>query len=218
MTVPQGSDHPHGSRPRARRRRRYALAAACLALALASAMPSAAGAAVAFSTAPNVPNLAAVTLNAQAKTVNGTMANWSAQQTGSQTGWNVTVQGDASAGKSAVFKVYCPNASCGTDPAGYVAGGSTLAANSLKLTSTGAGWTGGTGTQPTHSCGAGCNVDSAAAVKIASASTTVGLTTWTTSAYSATSLALSVPTTTRTPKQAGEVYRVDLVWTLTTGP
>jgi hypothetical protein len=159
-----------------------------------------------------------MTLNGQAQTKNATMANWGVSQTGSQTGWNVTLQGDTSAGKSPVFKVYCPNASCGSDPNGYVSGGATLAANSLKLNSTGASWTGGSGTLPTHTCNSGCDVDSSTAVKVASASTSVGLTTWTTTGYSATSLALSVPTTIRSPAQSGEVYRLDVVWTLSTGP
>jgi hypothetical protein len=187
--------------------------------ALAALAPGAASATVSFSTAPNAPNLPSLTLNAQAKTLNATMANWGVTQATTQSGWNVTVQGDTSAGKSAVFKVYCPNASCGTDtgPA-YVTGGSTLAANSLKLNSTSADWTTGTGTKPTHSCNSGCNVDAAAPVKVASAATTVGLTTWSTTAYSATSLALSVPTTIRIPKQTGEIYRLDLIWTLNTGP
>ncbi len=204
----------HCKRPR----RPVRLAAGVIVLALLGGAPSSAGATVSFSTAPNVPNLPAVTLNAKAQTANATMANWGVTQTTSQAGWNVTAIGDSSGGKSAVFKVYCPNASCGTDPAGYVTGGATLSANSLTLHSTSASWTGGTGTQPTHTCSAGCNLDTVAAVKIASASTAVGLTTWTTTAYSATSLALSLPTTLRTPKQAGEIYHLDLIWTLNTGP
>ena len=203
---------------RGRGRRPLCGLALVLALALPAFAPATASAAVAFSTAPNAPNLPAITLNAQARTVNATMANWGASQTTSATGWNLTVQGDSSAGKSAAFKVYCPNASCGPDPTGYVTGGATLPANSLKLNSTAAGWTGGVGTKPTHSCNAGCDMDSASAVKVASASTSVGLTTWTTTAYSATSLALSLLTTIRTPPQTGEIYRVDLLWTLTTGP
>jgi hypothetical protein len=189
-----------------------------LIVGLATAAPGSASAAVSFTTAPNAPELPSVTLNGQAQTKNATMASWGVAETLSQTGWNVTVQGDSSAGKSPVFKRYCPNVSCGSDPTGYVSGGATLAANSLKLNSTGASWTGGTGTRPTHSCNSGCNVDSATAVKAASASTSVGLTTWTTTGSSATSLALSVPTTIRNPAQTGEVYRVDLVWTLSTGP
>jgi hypothetical protein len=42
--------------------------------------------------------------------------------------------------------------------------------------------------------------------------------TWTTTGYSSSSLALSVPTTARVLTQSGEVYRLDLVWTLNTGP
>ena len=187
-------------------------------LVLLAVTAATASAAVSFSTAPHLPTLPAVTLNAKAQTVNATMANWGVAQTTTQAGWNVTVAGDSSTGKSAVFKVYCPNSSCGSDPAGYVTGGATLPANSLSLNSTGASWTGGTGTQPTHSCGSGCKLDTAAAVKIASASTAVGLTTWTTTSYSATSLALSLATTIRAPKQTGEIYHLDLIWTLNTGP
>lgn len=188
-------------------------------VALPALIPAGANATVAFTTAPNVPNFATVTLNGQAQTPNATMANWGVSQTTIGTGWNVTVQGDTSAGKSAVFKVFCPNATCGTDSGpGYVTGGSTLPADSLKLNSTGASFTGGIGTLPTHSCNAGCNVDSGTAVKVASASTAVFLTTWTTSSYSATSLALTLPTTIRAPLQTGEIYHLDLIWTLNTGP
>jgi hypothetical protein len=189
-------------------------------VALLGLIPAGANATVAFTTAPNVPNFATVTLNGQAQTPNATMANWGVLQATTQSGWNVTVQGDTSAGKSAVFKVYCPNTTCGTDigPA-YVTGGRTLVADSLKLNSTGATFTGGIGlTKPTHSCNAGCNVDSATAVKIASAGTAVSLTTWTSSSYSATSLALTLPTTIRAPLQTGEIYHLDLIWTLNTGP
>src|SRR5256886_13461854 len=125
-----------------RRERRVAVGFGAAAItALAAVAPAPASATVSFSTAPNAPNLPSVTLNGQAKTLNATMANWGVTQTTIQSEWNVTVQGDTSAGKSAVFKVYCPNASCGTDtgPA-YVTGGSTLAANSLKLSSTAASW------------------------------------------------------------------------------
>ena len=123
-----------------------------------------------FGTAPDVPNLPALTLNGQAQTLNAQMNNYSVSDgSGSGAGWNVTVDGDGSGGKSAVFKQYCPNATCGTDTGpGYISGGATLAANSLTLNSTGAGFTaqyGTTGTAPTHQCNSGCNVDSATAVK-----------------------------------------------------
>jgi hypothetical protein len=137
--------------------------------------------------------------------------------TGGGAGWNVTVAGNGAAGMSAVFKQYCPNAGgCGADPLGYVTGGRTLPANSLTLDSTGASFT-GVGTAPTLKCNAKCNVDSAVAVKVASAAAAAGAGTWTTTGFSATSLSLSTPTTLRT-LAASEVYRVNIVWTLNTGP
>ena len=175
-----------------------------------------------FGTAPDVPNLPALTLNGQAQTLNAQMNNYSVSDgSGSGAGWNVTVNGDGSGGKSAVFKQYCPNATCGTDTGpGYVSGGATLVANSLSLSSSGAGFTalyGTTGTAPTHQCNSGCNVDSAAAVKTVSAASGAGIGTYQTSAYSATSLGLSAPTTITT-LLANEVYRVDLLWSLNSGP
>lgn len=72
-----------------------------------------------FLIAPDVPNLGALTLTGQAQTLNAAMANFSVDDaTGTGSGWNVTVNGDSSGGRSAVFKRYCPNASCGTDPRG----------------------------------------------------------------------------------------------------
>lgn len=177
---------------------------------------------LAFGTAPDVPTLPALTLTGQAQTLNAQMANFSTvDATGAGSGWNVTVIGDTAAGKSAVFKQYCPNATCGTDSGpGYVAGGATLAPNSLTLNSTGAGFTaqnGTTGTPPTHQCGSGCNVDSASSSKIVSAATNAGMGTYQANSYSATSLAMSAPTTIKA-LQTNEVYRVDLVWSLNSGP
>ena len=175
-----------------------------------------------FGTAPDVPNLPALTLNGQAQTLNAQMNNYSVSDgSGSGAGWNVTVNGDSGTGKSAVFKQYCPNATCGTDTGpGYISGGATLAPNSFTLNSTGAGFTalfGTTGTAPTHQCGSGCNVDSATAVKTISAAAGAGIGTYQTNSYSATSLGLSAPTTITT-LLANEVYRVDLLWSLNSGP
>ncbi len=175
-----------------------------------------------FGTAPDVPNLSALTLNGQAQTVNAQMNNYSVvDATGSGAGWNVTVNGDASANHSAVFKQYCPNATCGTDSGpGYVTGGATLAANSLTLSSTGAGFSaqnGTTGTAPTHQCSSPCNVDSASAVRTVSAASGAGMGTYLTTGYGASSLALSAPTTIKA-LQTNEVYRLDLVWSLNSGP
>ena len=119
-----------------------------------------------FGTAPDVPNFPALTLNGQAQTLNAQMNNYSVGDgSGSGAGWNVTVNGDGSGGKSAVFKQYCPNATCGTDsgPA-YITGGRTLAASSLTLNSTSASWTGNSGTTPSHLCNASCFMDTTTAV------------------------------------------------------
>src|SRR3954454_1065547 len=90
--------------------------------------------------------------------------------TASGSGGNVTAAGDGSAGKSAVLKQYCTQAGgCGAHPFGYVSGGQTLPAGSLKLTSTGASFTGANGTAPPSQCAAGCTLDSAAPTKVASA-------------------------------------------------
>jgi hypothetical protein len=173
---------------------------------------------------PDVPNLPALTLNGQSQTLNGTMNNFAVDDaTGSAAGWNVTVSGDSSAGKSAVFKRYCPVATCGSDsgPA-YVAGGATLAANTITLNSTSASFTGlngTTGTAPTHQCNAGCFVDapSASPVKIVSAASGAGMGTWGSTGWTGTSIAASTPSTV-VALPASEVYRVDLLWTLGSGP
>jgi hypothetical protein len=167
-----------------------------------------------------MPALPTATLNGQSQTVNARMNNFSVSAgLLDLAGWNVTVNGDASAGHSAVFKINCPGPSaCGSDPVGYVSGGATLPANSMTLNSTGATWSGVGLTAPLHLCNLGCNVDSATPVKIANAANLSVAATWTTANWSATSLALTLPTTVRTPNQAGEVYNVDLLWTLNSGP
>lgn len=177
---------------------------------------------LAFTTVPDAPNLPGLTLNGQSQTLNATMGNFGVSDaTGSGSGWNVTVNGDSAGGKSAVFKQYCPSANCGTDTGpGYVAGGFTLAANSLTLNSTSAGFSaqnGTTGTAPTHQCGAGCFADAAAPVKVVSAASNAGMGTYLTTAYTGTSLAATAPSTVKA-LQAGESYRVDLLWTLGSGP
>jgi hypothetical protein len=174
-----------------------------------------------FSTVPAMPTLKEVTLTGGAQTTNTTMTNFGVQDaTGSGSGWNSTVAGQSGSEKSAVFAQYCPTATCGSDTKGYVGGGGTLAANSLTLNSTGASLSaqsGSTGTAPTLQCSGSCNVDSASAVKIASAAEKAGMGTWLTTGFSATSLALATPSTLKALSN-GEVYRVNLLWTLSTGP
>jgi hypothetical protein len=197
-------------------------AALTFSIALALALGLHAGAAQGafeFATAPKLPNLTAVTLNGKSQTVNTTMTNFSVLDTrGTKSGWNVTVIGQTGTGKSAVFAQYCPKALCGTDAEGYVTAGQKMAAGSLTLKSTGAKFTGVTGSAPTLQCSTACKVDNATAVKIASAATGgAGEGTWTTTGFTATSLALAVPTTLKALKNE-EVYRVNLLWTLSTGP
>jgi hypothetical protein len=198
------------------RRRPLGCALALVLLAVALPAPALGAATLEFVTAPKLPTMPAVTLNAQAQTVTTTMNSFSVSDTRlTKSGWNVTVNGQSGTGKSAVFAQYCPKAKCGTDATGYVTGGRTLAANSLQLSSSGAAFTGGTGSTPKLLCSTSCNVDSATAVKIASAETSEK--TWTAGGWSTTSLKLNTPTTLRVlPNE--EVYRVNILWTLATGP
>jgi hypothetical protein len=174
-----------------------------------------------FSSTPSMPALKEVTLTGGAQTTNTTMTNFGVQDaTGSGSGWNATVAGQTGSEKSAVFAQYCPTATCGTDTKGYVPSGVTLPANSLALNSTGASFSaqnGSTGTAPTLQCASSCNVDSASAVKIASGAEKAGMGTWLTTGFSATSLALATSSTLKALAN-GEIYRVNLLWTLSTGP
>lgn len=171
-----------------------------------------------FSSAPDLPNLPAVTVTGASQNTTAQMTNFTVTDaTGSGAGWNVTVNGDGTGGKSAVFKAYCPNASCGTDSGpGYVAGGATLPADSLALNSTGASFS-PSSSAPTHQCGSSCNVDHATAVKIVSASANNGMGAFVTSGWGASSLSLATPAS-LAALQTNEVYRIDLLWSLTSGP
>jgi hypothetical protein len=176
-------------------------------------------AALAFGEKPALPTLPTITLTAGAQTLHATMTNFSVTETsGENGGWNVTANGLSGSGKSAVFAQYCPNTSCGSDSKGYVAGGQSLPANSLTLSSSGGSFTGGSGTVPTLQCSTSCNIDSTSAVKIASRASGLSLgSTWKTTGFSASSLSLKVKSTLRSLK-AEEIYRVDVLWTLSTGP
>ncbi len=187
--------------------------------------------ALVFYTSPDVPDLPALTLDGADQTLNGTLNEWRVRDaTGSSSGWNVSVQGDSSAGNSAVFKEYCtdglPENGCDTAVGGgpgpgYVTSGESLEANSLVLNSAGASFNaygGSGGTPPTHSCDSSCNVDSASPVTIASAPTGSGMGTYGATGYSQSSLSLSTPMTIKAIGTGNKVYRVDLVWTLASGP
>ncbi|HET7051756.1 MAG TPA: hypothetical protein VFI54_26030 [Solirubrobacteraceae bacterium] len=172
---------------------------------------------VALTTAPTLPTLSGVTLNGQTQT---TFTLWTnamkITSSGTNNGWNLTVSGNAAAGQSAVFKQFCPSGPCGTDPTGYVSGGFTLPADSLTLNTGGASWT-GAAPRPTYQCSVSpfCKIDHATAIKVVSASTSVALTTWTASGSSV--LTLATPASLR-KLPTGEVYHLDVVWTLSSGP
>src|ERR1700756_3033606 len=105
----RGSALPPGRRP-------LVCALALVLLTLALALPAAAWGAftLEFVTAPKLPTLPVVTLNAQAQTVTTTMNSFSVSDTrGTKSGWNVTVNGQSDTGKSAVFAQYCPKTKCG---------------------------------------------------------------------------------------------------------
>jgi hypothetical protein len=179
--------------------------------------------ALGFDIAPSTPALPSVTLNGSAQKTNATMSNFAVDDTTAGSGWNVTVAGNTSAGRSAVFKQYCSNGSsaCGSDAANsYVSGGRELPAGSLQLNTTGASWstTGGSGSAPALQCNSPtCPLDASSATKIASTASGAGRGPWSTSGFGAASLTLSTPSTMRV-LPANEVYRVDLLWTLATGP
>jgi hypothetical protein len=218
------------------RRTRLLLAAlvAATALAVTGAAAQAAtdhaqfavtGGTLSFVTAPNLAGVSfgTTTLNGQAQTVNATMPNYTVNDaTGGALGWNVTVVGNTGVGLSPVFAQYCPTGTCGTDvgPA-YIVSGATLPANSLTLNSTGANFTTvGTTSNvnaPTNTCNSNCAVDASAAVKVATAAAGGGMGEWATTGFSGTSLGLTIPSTAKTLKTS-EVYRVDELWTLNTGP
>ncbi len=181
------------------------------------------GEAFGFSPSPALPSLGSITLNAQAQTKNATMSNFGVIDSpgSSDAGWNVTVVGDTSGGKPGVFKQYCNNgpSACGSDAANsYVSGGFSLLANSLTLNTSSGSWSGGTGTAPSFNCNAGgCGVDAATATKIASAPNAGGTALWSATGFGSSSLSLITPSTLRA-LPASEVYRLDAVWTLNSGP
>jgi hypothetical protein len=197
---------------------RVAVGCVVVTATLAMAAGAALATTVSFTTAPTLPTLSSVTLNGQSQT---TFSLWpNAMQItsgGTNAGWNLTVNSRSGFGRSAVFKQYCPNTTCGTDSGpGYVTGGFTLPADSLTLNTSGASWT-SAAPRPAYQCSASpfCKIDQTTATKVVSASTSVALGTWTASGSSV--LTLATPASLR-KLQTGEVYRVDVLWTLSSGP
>jgi hypothetical protein len=173
---------------------------------------------LAFTTAPALPALPTVALNARAQVTNAQMSNFGISDLLGG-GWNITVAGNTAAGSSPSFAQYCPtSAGCGADAFGYIPAGKTLPTGSLTLDTIGASFTTLLGGPATFTCNSTpCAIDSATPSKIATESAGTLVATWTSMGFSSTSLALSTPTTLKTIPTS-EVYRVDVVWTLNTGP
>jgi hypothetical protein len=174
-----------------------------------------------FSTSPVLGTLPGITLSGgkQTTTATTTLNHFAVTSSGTPNiGWNMTVASVTGTGKSSVFKEYCPNTTCGTDSGpGYVTGGYTLPADSLTLDTAAASITGSGATKPTFQCNTSpfCDVDTTTQTKIVSATFASSLTTWTSSGNS--TLSLTTPANLH-KLQTGETYRVDLLWTLSTGP
>ena len=181
-----------------------------------------------FTTSPTLPVLPGVTLNGEPQTTTTTMSNFTVDDArgGAGAGWNVTVASLATVGTtvSETFKEYCNSASeCGPNAAErYVSGGRELPANSLTLKKTTASFTalpGGTGSSPTLECATECHVDHSTPEKVASAAAAgAGKGAWQTTGFSGASLSLATPMNLYVLPNANEVYRVDIVWTLNSGP
>jgi len=196
-------------------------------VALAALEPRRAPAALvlAFGTAPSLPALPTIALNGRAQVTTAQMSNFSVIaalegvfEHSPSSGWNLTVSGDTASGDSPVFAQYCPNSGgCGKDNFGYVPGGQTLPEGSLTLNTTGASFSTLLGNPASFTCETPCALDSTSASKIATESKATTLATWTSTGFSPSSLALTTPTTLKT-LPASEVYRLNVVWTLSTGP
>jgi hypothetical protein len=182
------------------------------------------GEAFGFSPSPALPSLGSITLNAQAQTQNGTMSNLGVIDSpgSSDAGWNVTAVGDNTSGNSPVLKQYCPNATCGSDTGGpgFIGAGYALSANSLTVDTSSGSWSGGTGSAPSFNCNAGgCAIDAApgSPTKIASAPNGGGTALWSATGFNSSSLTLSTPSTLRA-LQTNEVYKLNIAWSLNSGP
>jgi len=200
-----------------------------VALALAAAMlapfvpatNAAAATGLTFNTVPKLGTLSAVTLNGktQTTTTSTTLNDFAVTSSGTNAGWNMTLASATATGDTTgVLKEYCPNTTCGTDSGpGFISAGYSLPADSLTLNTTGASISGGSGTAPAFQCNTSpfCNVDTTTPSKILSATIAASLNKWT--AAGTSTLTLSTPANLH-KLQTGETYRVNLVWTLNSGP
>ncbi len=224
------------AKPRRRRWTRLLVPVAVLAAVAAAAPPAATAASVHDTTQfavipgplgfgdPDQPLVPPLAFNGHAQALNAQMSNFAVTDaSGAGEGWNLTASGAGGKGTSPRLRQYCPVARCGNHRGrGFIAGGSVLPFGSMLLDSSGAGFSseaGGTVNQPSHECSEGCLLDTAplAPTRIAAAEQGSGLGTFRAAGFSAKSLKLVAPGSNSVFKPR-EVYRVDLSWTLNTGP
>ena len=177
-----------------------------------------------FGASPGLPGISTLVSDGPGQAISSRMASFEVSDaSGTGLGWSISVSGDDGPGKSPVLRQYCPASQCGDHAGpGYVADGSTLPADSLTLDSSGASFVpvaGSSGPGPAHQCDAGCFVDAppSSPTKVVVAANGTGMGTFRTSGFSSSSLRLAAPVSTRR-LQTGELYRVDLSWTLNSGP
>ena len=196
-----------------------------------ASMPPHALAQLEFTSQPDIPALGTVTLAGASQAKTAQMPPWEVDDSRIVAlGWQVTAQGDSSPGRSAVFREYCSDgaATNGCDTAvaggpgpGYVSSGATLAEGALTIDSSGASFAaqgGPPGAPPLHLCSTGCALDTTSGATVASAVPGTGLGTWRAEGYSIDSLSLAIPSTVRFIGTGNKLYRVDLLWTLASGP
>jgi hypothetical protein len=221
--------------PRRRRAARLLLSAAVLAAAIAP-VPARALAvedsthfsveqgSVTVPQPPAAPAVPSPALGGEAQAISTRMSDFAVSDaSGTGQGYALTVSGNDAPGMSPVLKQYCPDQACGAVPGpGFVPEGTVLPSDSLLLDSSGAIFrpqAGTTGAAPAHECDLGCFVDAPprAPSKVVAAGIGAGMGTFRTDDFSGSSLRLQTPSAVNR-LQAGEVYWVDLSWTLGTGP
>ena len=142
---------------------------------------------------------------------------------GSGSGWNITVSGEGGHDRSPVLRQYCRSSTCGRHAGpGYVADGIALPPNSLTLDSSGARFRSDSpdaGEPPENACGQTCFIDTPATApsKIAEAPAGSGMGMFEASGFADSSFRLMAPSS-PTHLSQGEIYRVDVSWSLNTGP
>lgn len=152
-------------------------------------------------TNPVVANFTGVTLNGAAQTTTAAVGAFSVNDaTGTGSGWNVTVQASQLAQYDSTL-----NAGAG----GYVTGGRTLALNSLSLPASTVASPNTTSPDPSITAGPYL-IDSASAVKVASAAANEGMGEYD---FSAATLTLSLPASVYAAN-----YRSDVTLSVVTGP